>query len=507
MADFTIIVNKASFAVYIDTPSKKGVILEFRKRFDTYTYVYDYKTKRKVKRIDKNYSAGNPHQDEWIFNIRYIKDFMWMLKTYGYNKNDIEIVHEPLHKVKKLNLKFNYDKYELRDYQINATDQVVANKDKFSMLLDFQTGFGKSLMAVNSVCRINKAVAVLILPKYIEKWIEDFKIHTDIKDDDIIVVKGGKDLLSYMELAESGEYTSKVIIFSNRTISNYIRDYESCEDLDEFFYPISPGNLMEAFNIGVLMIDEAHQEFYSVFKASLYFKVDVILGMTATLVSDDKTKEVLYESVFPNEVRLSNLGFDRYIDLHEVRYRIAENKRLNVVGNMGYSHIAFEQQIMRNSRQFSAYIKMIKHYVKIGYLDRKKDGDKILIFASSIDMCTYLTNVMLEFCPNLTVSRYVENDDYDNVINSDVIISTIGSSGTAFDIPGLITTINTISVKSKTANIQALGRLRKKDGRIMKYYQLFSKDIKKQQEYHLYRLDILKPRIKQLFLEEYFVTI
>ena len=501
--DYTIILNKCSFSVYCNTPNSISMVKEFSKRFNTYMYVYNHKEKRKVKVLDRQYCAGNKFLNEYIFHIFYIKDFMWMLNKFGYGRDNIDIFENDKFKPNVLGVNFNYEKYILRDYQEMVNRQVTEHKDVYSMLIDHQTGFGKGIMSISSVCDINKSVGILILPKYIEKWVAELKQTTDVKDSDIAIIQGSKDLIAYMNLAKTGNYKAKFIIFSNRTISNYMRDYEECEDMCEFIYPVVPTEFTECFKLGILMIDEVHQEFYSVFKACLYFNVELILGMSATLTSEDPSKERYYNVLFPPNVRLSNLGHDKYIELHEVRYYIDNPKRIRCINNMGYNHILFEQSIMRHSVQIRNYVDMIKYYIKKTYIDRKEKGDKLLIFASSIDLCTLLTYTVKSIYQDLKVSRYVEDDPFENIVDSDIVISTVLSSGTAFDIPGLITVIQTISVKSKQANIQALGRLRKKDGKQMKYYQLFSKDIQKQNDYHKYRIDILGPRIKELYLEEY----
>lgn len=506
-ADFNIIVNKNSFSVYCSIPSKKRVLEDFSKQFNTYQYLYDHKVKRKVRKLDKVYKAGNKYNLEYIFNIRFVKDFMWHLKIYNIPKESIEIVTNDDFIQNDLDIKFNYDKYKLREYQEEVKGQVKDFTKSFSFLIDHQTGKGKGIMSISSICEINKAVAILILPRYIDKWIKELKETTDITDDDIVVIQGSKDLIRYMDLALSKEYKAKIIIFSSRTYSNYIRDYEKCEDLDDFFYPIMPTDLAETFGLGVLLIDEVHREYNVMFKASLYFNVDLVLGMSATLISMDRNKEKLYQALFPDEVRLSNIDIDRYIRLFEIEYVIDNHKRINCVTNMGYNHIAFEQSIMRHNQQKKNYTEMLKHFVREGYLNRRKKGDKLLIFFASIDLCTAMTYVMRSLCPNLTVSRYVEDDNFDSLFNSDIIVTTVLSSGEAFDIPGLITVIQTISTKSPVSNIQALGRLRNLEGKEMRYYQLFSRSIQKHLEYSKFRLSLLKPRVKEVILDEYRQTI
>jgi len=47
------------------------------------------------------------------------------------------------------------------------------------------------------------------------------------------------------------------------------------------------------------------------------------------------------------------------------------------------------------------------------------------------------------------------------MLTGDIVISTNGSTGTAIDIPGLITAIQTVPISDKQLNIQALGSKRK----------------------------------------------
>ena len=500
--EFNILIYKNFFIVYCNSDYSVRLIKDFNKRFNTYTYLYDYKIRKKKRVLDRSYYAGNKFRKEYRYNITYITNLMWLFRTYEVNKDSINIINGNHHQAGSLNLAMN-DDYTLRDYQEDAFSAIV-NATTPTVLIDHQTGRGKGIMAISAMCKINKLTAILILPKYIDKWIEELKELTNITDNDIMVIKGGKDLRLAIELALNDELTTKVIIFSNRTISNYIKEYETAEIVEEeFTYPVTPDTLMETFKIGTLMVDEVHQEFYSVYKASLYFDIDLLIGMSATLESDDNKKTEFYNALFNPKVRLSTLGYDKYTDTHVVEYYIDNYKRIRSTDNMGYKHIMFEQSIMRHSTQLRNYVNMIKHYIDVAYVDRMVKGDKLLIFAASIDFCTLLTNVIAEDYPDFKVRRYVEDDPYDNVMNGEIIVTTVLSAGTALDIKGLITVLQTISIKSKPANLQAFGRLRKKDGKQMRYYYFFSKQIPKQYEYHKYRFDLLKQRSKTIYLEEY----
>jgi hypothetical protein len=163
----------------------------------------------------------------------------------------------------------------------------------------------------------------------------------------------------------------------------------------------------------------------------------------------------------------------------------------------GYSHTLLEQSIMRNNLLLRSYINMILYYIKDGYISRKKDGQRMLIFAATIRMCTILTNYIKKVYSNLDIRRYVEDDDYSNILEADICISTVQSSGTAIDISGLITVLQTVSMKSIQANLQTSGRLREIEGTDVRYYYLYAGNIDKQKDYHLERKVDLAAKTKE----------
>ena len=97
-------------------------------------------------------------------------------------------------------------------------------------------------------------------------------------------------------------------------------------------------------------------------------------------------------------------------------------------------------------------------------------------------MCKHLAKVFAKEYPKLKVGTYVQEDAYDELMSSDITVSTIISSGTAVDIPNLITVLQTISIGSLQANIQAMGRLRKLEGTELYYVYTYCKSIPKQWE-------------------------
>ncbi len=387
-------------------------------------------------------------------------------------------------------------------YDAKATCIAVDNADKLYVSEDFIVTHN-TFIAASSFVKIKNRVGILVLPKYIEKWIGDLKELTNATDDDILIISGGDSLRKLLDMKDNDEVIPNYIIFSNRTFSNYVKEYESLVIESLFTYSVKPMDVCEYLNIGTIIVDEVHQEFYSVFKNLLYLDPEYFIGLSATLITQDKRLNKMYDILFPKESRLSFLAYDMYINVYSISYTMSRMTGIRYDTNRGYNHIMFEQSLIRNSILLESYIKMIKYYTDKEYISRKKDGQKLIIFAATIEFCTILTNEFKYFYPKLDVRRYIGDDPYENAIDADIRITTIKSAGTALDIPNLITTIMTTSIGSEQANLQALGRLRKIDGVDVRFIYLWCENIRPQVKYHYAKMEVFKNKVKNYYLDRY----
>jgi hypothetical protein len=110
-------------------------------------------------------------------------------------------------------------------------------------------------------------------------------------------------------------------------------------------------------------------------------------------------------------------------------------------------------------------------------------------------MVTVIMNYLKQQYPDKDIRRYIQGEPYENIMEADITITTIMSSGTALDIPNLRTVIALINISSSPANIQLLGRLRKLPDRSVKYYYVYCNQIRKQVEYHTKKFDLFKDRV------------
>lgn len=493
-------VHKIFFTVKLHDNRLRYIMDIFNNHLTTYSVFWNKYKRRPMKNKDKEYFSYIPRLDEYRYPINVLRLFMNTLGTSNIQKENIDVTFKKDYNYSFLNLNWNKD-IVLRDYQNTYVNELTNTEAKSILLVDLMVGYGKTTLSMDAVVKLNRRTGIIVIPKYIEKWIEDVQKHTDVDKEDIYVVQGGDSLMNLM-LEEDISY--KFIIFSMRTISNYITDYEE----GKMPYPIQPPDLMDHLGIGLILNDEMHQHFHALTKSMLYFDVPKVIGLSATLVSNRKEIDKIYSLIVPPDNRISNIvKYDKYWNVRSIKYNLEMNRRIQYKRAKGYNHILFEQSICRNSIALRDYINMICYYIQIGYIDRKLPGEKLLVFAASVKLCTILTQKIKQRFPRLDVRRFVEDDPYENIINAEISVSSIGSAGTAIDIPGLITCINTISIASLQANIQAIGRLRKIPDREVWYYYIWTKDIPNQYKMHLDRFNAIKHDIKEYVEDEYPYTI
>lgn len=354
-----------------------------------------------------------------------------------------------------------------------------------------------TVIAANAIAKIGKKLAIIILPKYIEKWLEDIENILPNARERTYIAQGSEGLIRLMENTEKAKKDYDIFVFPMRTLSNYINVYadDQTERYENSPYPISPDKLMQAIGVGTLLSDECHQEFYALYRALMYFKVDKFIALSATLEHNDKHMQYIYDSLIPPGVRVSKLvEYEPYIKTYAVKYEVANVQKIPCIRSQGYSHIMFEQYTMANTYFLRQYVDMIMHYVEEGYVARRKKGDKLLIFISTVDMCKHVKEVLNKKYKKLDVRTYIQEDEYENIIDADIIVSTLVSSSTAITIPNLITTIMTIPVGSSQANNQSFGRLRRLKGKETRFYYLYASNFDKHRDLSRKREEAIKDK-------------
>lgn len=371
-------------------------------------------------------------------------------------------MYEPVH------CEFNPNpKFIPRDYQEPIIQYIL--EDGKVKILDMQPGDGKTLCTLISMVNIGDRTAIVLPPKYIDQWVGQVTDPDNYLDldpgDDILVIKGTRPLINLIALAKSGELTAKIIIMSSKSLYTYFKQYELYNGDMFLYHDIAPYDLWKTLEVGLRVVDEIHEDFHLNFKIDLYTHVPKSIGLSATLEPDDSFLDRMYQLAFPKYLRRNKGKFDKHVLVKSLFYGLGDNTGKDMIKYTNkvfraYSHVRFEQTLMKNKKKLPKFLQLIKSVVDREYIANFEPGRKTIVYAQTVDMCEVIVEYLKHEYPDKSVTKYTQEDDYSELAINDIIVSTLKSAGTAIDIKGLISTICTVAISSKQANIQLFGRLR-----------------------------------------------
>ena len=498
----------AGAVVRIDVYSHHIKVTRFNRRIKDALLVYcrdiaQYGLKkvgrRFVKAMLRVFVGVTKDREEFHFHVNQLGEVIRHLGNSGIPERQIHMVRHRLYE--PVEVEFDYiDKRDARDYQEPIIDYIV--EDGKIKVVTLDPGRGKTFIALRAMNILETRVFFNIKAMYIEKWIADAKEAFNLKKGDLMVVKGSSHLKRLIDLAKAGELEAKIILCSNMTFYKYLKDFEYWrEDMLELGYGCLPGDFFETLGVGLRVIDEVHQDFHLNFRQDLYTHVPKTLSLSGTLESDDAFINRMYEIMFPHDQRYKGNTRDIYIGVEALFYtfwNVDEKIRYVNKAMKSYSHILFEQSVMKNKPVLKQYVDMVADITQDRYVDVRQKGQKMLNFQATVDLCTITAKELQRRHPTLKVTRYVSEDDYEEMLECDIIVSTLKSLGTAIDVPGLRVALLTDGLGSRQANLQCMGRLRRmKDYPDVtpEFLYLVCSDIEKHRTYHEKKKDVFRGRV------------
>jgi hypothetical protein len=447
----------------------------------------------------KVYAAATDDREEYRFHIHQFDHFREFLENNFTNGSLIDWETEPEYEAALADFTVKA-MWIPKDYQEPIIEYLIA-PEPISKFVDLQTGRGKTFCALAGLSKFGKRFVIVIKPMYIDKWIEDLaKTYEGLLPEDVMVVKGSAALMKLMQLAQENALHCKVIIISNKTMQNYISEYEKYHhEILDMGYACAPYDLFTLLKVGARLIDELHQDWHFNYKLDLYTHVERSISLSATLLDKDPFISRMYEMAYPLKERFMGLALDKYIEAYSVHYRFnrPDKIRTEEQGGRGYAHTALEKSVMRNPAVLLNYMHYIDYILDIGFFNNPRAKKKVLIFAATVDMCTQITAYLKRKYPDRDVRRYVAEDPWSDLMEGEMIVSTLGSSGTAQDIEDLTNVVLTVAVSSIKSNIQSLGRLRKlKDDAVVQFHYAVCNDIPKHLDYDRDKRLMLSKRAK-----------
>ena len=459
------------------------------------------------RKLTKIYAAATKDRREFRFHINCYDAFLLWMKDRGFKDNNFDVQDHSLYTPIPATFT-DYSGMTPRDYQPVIIDYNAAFDTK-SKLTIIQMGLGKSYISMMAMVKMGLRGLIVLKPMYLERWLNDLKAHgtgkkakptvLGLKPGELMVVKGSDQLKTLLNLAIADKLDKcKLVVISNATMRNYLEWYETGAGTTE--YPCPPQEMCERLGIGWRLIDEVHQDFHFNYRLDLYTHCPKVMALSATMKSDNETVNKMYRIAYPEADRYDGLGYDRYAEAFELVYNLRHPTPLKWKqrGMTSYSHVAYEESIMRNKAAFKHYTEMIVRWVKTAYLDIMVPGQKLLIFVATVDYACRLVRALQDTYGylGLHIGKYTAENEYSELLLNDISVSTLLSSGTAVDIPGLRIAGMTTALSSMQANLQAFGRLRKlKDWPDVtpRFYYFTCEDIPKHVEYANKKKEVFKP--------------
>lgn len=458
-------------------------------KLKTYKQATDYG--RVYTTIDKLYyiRSGN----RLFLPVTCYRSIIKLLEAEGIKNDEIEVkVIQDTNIYPTITTTWNTS-YIPRDYQMEYHDIIVNNINRKIFLIDLQTGMGKTLIMCKTIATLGYRVAMVLLAKYIGKWIEDFKNYLDIDESEIYVIKGESKYRKLLELSKEELAKYKVFLLSTTTIGKIIQDVED----GNYKYKIPFTKLLRHLEVPLLANDETHQHFYVVSRCMLLLNPKWFIGSTATLVSSNSNQNGVYRIYVPHAYRISNLVTSQnHVNVVSVGYRMERHVRDS--NKFGYNHNILESEILGDYKLEDSYFEMITEYLVDYYMLKKQDGDKAAIYFSSLVMIDrYFKYLSKEYEDRYTIGKYIGGDEYSKLFQFDIIITNMPMAGTAVDIPKLIVCIQTVCAFSIQANLQNFGRLRYLHGKETTYIYFYCTMSEKHRIMHIKRHKLLKKRCKK----------
>ena len=458
-----------------------------RRAFQELLQVQFVKIRGKVQKQNKNIFAAKSDEGEYRFHINYLPRFKEMLRDGLINDDEINYFKHEYPEPEEIDVKVP-EKFQMRDYQEEALSYIL--DEGHSKLVAFSMGLGKTLTAVKAGELLGYRTIIIVLGRYKEKWRDDV-LELYGPDTNFILVKGLAQLLSIIEQAKEGNPVPDVIIVTTTTMQLYIKEWEKHQG-KEIEGMVPPEEMYEILKIGYRIIDEAHQHFHMVFKNDLYSNLYKAVYLTATLESNDKFIQAMYNLIWPRAMRGQAVKPVPYDKTTALLYQHLNPDRVRWKSNQGYSHVMYEQSIWKHIPSRVEYLDMIGDVVEQKFLPLYEPGKKMLIFCSLVDTCKEVADYLNQRFKDKKwqISKFTAEDNKEIIDTNDITVSTLGKAGTALDISGLIVCFNTVALAEPKANLQAKGRLRdlsKKPGFehiVPEYIYTVATDIPRHVQYH-----------------------
>lgn len=304
----------------------------------------------------------------------------------------------------------------------------------------------------------------MLPPKYFGLWIEALENTYEDIVGRFVTISGSGELQKLIDLALTDQLEYDIIIVSMVTYRNYIEAYERFgSGIVEMGYQVPPTRFHEAIGAGVQINDEIQEDPGLVFRIDVFSNVAKQIYLSATPYTGNDYVTKMINVMLPEDTDCPLPEYDAYINVIALMYNdptVQPRDYLTPFKNT-FNHARYEKRLLKSKRRLQRYLAMVSRVVHGIYERDRLPGQKLLVLCATVDFINVLAEHLRKEYPALKVGVRVAGSNYQNLLDDDITVSTIKSSGTGVDIPGLRETLLLQFTDSKKDNIQILGRLRK----------------------------------------------
>ena len=336
-------------------------------------------------------------------------------------------------------------------------------KGKSRVLIMEQPGGGKTFMSTIILSKINERYLVLVKGRYVDKWVEDVKEYHGIEP---FVIKGKASFKKLIKLKETGEIPD-IYILSTNTLDSFNRQYLKGVNYLEGYLD-DRSDLLKFLEVNIILSDEAHEFFSSTIEGVLQLDPKFLLSLSGTFSSSRKYREFAMAQFYDESSRLMYGMYTRYIQHFSYKLTLTTSKNTlerlveaALSRGRGFSQNALEQTMINWRGLKETQLANIKFIIDKHLYGNPiyRPGHKLVLYVASIRYAEYLATELSKVYNGVT--KYTGNDDYDNILNGEIVVTNVAKAGTAIDIKKLLVVLLIDIVGNKEGLIQLSSRLRK----------------------------------------------
>jgi len=360
--------------------------------------------------------------DEIAFLPRYFRDY--------FPHKSMVPFHDQKFKAETIDIRFTGD---LRENQQEMMSYVF---DKYPRnirgIIQAYPGFGKTVIATYLASHLKqKTLIILDNSKLLDQWVDAFVTFTNIKKEDIGIIKGSK-----MELDKP------VCIAMVQTFVSKVK-----RDLKETYKKVREAGYNTVF------VDECHKSSSAskYAKSFLFINAENVIGLSATPYHISLAKVLMHSTL--GSVIYKTTAYELSPSVYFIKYNsgLRINNKMNYFRDFIKQKSLYDKEICKSER----YLYIIRRLV-----ERLLESKHQTFIVCSTVAQVQLIHDMLSSLGIRSDMLYSKDSDVNK--DAQVIVATYSFAGTGFDLKTLSALIYASPYRGKKSVIQTTGRILRK---------------------------------------------